>query len=303
MVPNAVRNLAFALLYLTPLAILWTGTDARALALCAACYLVQMTGITLAYHRYFAHRAYKTSRPIQFVLAWLGCSALQKGPLWWASHHRHHHRHSDTVEDVHSPVVRGLWWSHLGWIFSRDYTGTEWQAVRDLSRYPELRWLDRSHWLPPLVLAGLCLLAGGWSGLVWGFFVATLLSQQATFLVNSVCHLLGGRRYATADASRNNWLVALLTLGEGWHNNHHHYQSSANQGFFWWEIDVSYYVIRLLGFLGLVWDIRRPPRHKLLSGVGEKTTPSSGRGTGAARVLVPLLPIHEERHGPIGPSS
>jgi stearoyl-CoA desaturase (delta-9 desaturase) len=259
-----VLSLPFVLLHLTPLAIPWAGTDARALALGAACYLVQMAGITVAYHRYFAHRSYKTSRAFQFALAWAGCTALQKGPLWWASHHRHHHRHSDTPEDIHSPVVHSLWWSHVGWIFSAATNETKGKAVRDLSRYPELRWLDRYHWLPPLVLAGLCLLAGGGSGLVWGFFVGTLLSLHATFLVNSACHLWGRRRYATADASRNNLAVALLTLGEGWHNNHHHYQSSANQGFFWWEIDVSYYLIRLLACVGLVWDVRRPPRAKLL---------------------------------------
>ena len=257
-------SVVFLLLHLTPLALLFTGTNLLDLALCGAVYLAQMFGITAGYHRYFAHRAYKTSRAFQFVLAWLGCMAFQKGPLWWVSQHRYHHHHADTPEDIHSPRLRGLWWSHIGWVLSPNYTETRWELVRDLSRYPELRWLDRCHWVPGLVLAGLCLLIGGWSGLVWGFCISTLLSHHATFLVNSLSHLRGRRRYATPDDSRNNALVAVLTLGEGWHNNHHHYQSSANQGFFWWEIDVSYYLIRLLGAVGLVWDIRRPPPDKLL---------------------------------------
>jgi stearoyl-CoA desaturase (delta-9 desaturase) len=232
-----------------------------------------MVGVTAGYHRYFSHRAYKTSRAFQFLLGCLGCSALQKGPLWWAAQHRHHHRTSDTPADRHSPVSHSLWQSHIGWVFSADSTATDERAVRDLSRYAELRWLDRCHGLPALGLAGLCWLLGGWSGLVWGFCVSCLLSHHASFLVNSLCHLVGRRRYATADASRNNWLVALLTLGEGWHNNHHHYQSSANQGFFWWEVDVSYYLIRLLGWVRLVWDIRRPPRARLLALAGVPGAP------------------------------
>jgi stearoyl-CoA desaturase (delta-9 desaturase) len=227
-----------------------------------------MVGITGGYHRYFSHRAYKTSRVFQFLLACLGCSALQKGPLWWAAQHRHHHRTSDTPEDLHSPVSHSVWRSHIGWVLAADSAGTDERAVKDLGRYPELRWLDRNHWVPAPGLAGPCLLLGGWAGLVWGFFVSNLLSHHASFTVNSLCHLFGRRRYATADASRNNWFVALLTLGEGWHNNHHHYQSSANQGFFWWELDLSYYLIRLLGWLRLVWDIRTPPRAKLLAPAG-----------------------------------
>ncbi len=255
---NWLRNVPFVLLHLAPLAILFTGTDARALVLCGACYLLQMFGITAGYHRYFSHRAFKTSRVFQFVLACLGCSAAQKGPLWRAAAHRHHHRYSDTPEDWHSPVTHSIWWSHIGWVLSPKTARTDWQSIRDWSRYPELRWLDRYHWIPPLVLAGLCFLIGSWSGLVWGFFVSNLLSHHATFMVNSVCHIIGRRRYATDDQSRNNLFVAIVALGEGWHNNHHHYQSSVNQGFFWWEIDISYMLIRLLGLFGVVWDIRKP---------------------------------------------
>jgi stearoyl-CoA desaturase (delta-9 desaturase) len=238
--------------------VLFVEATPAALVLCGINYFVRMFGITGGYHRYFAHRAYKTSRIFQFFLAWLGCSAMQKGPLWWASHHRQHHRFSDTQEDPHSPHATTFWWSHVGWILSEDHLDTPDQVIQDWSRYPELRWLDRYHWLPGLSLAFLCWLLAGWSGLVWGFVFSTVLCYHITFSINSLSHLWGRKRYATDDDSRNNWLLALLTLGEGWHNNHHHYQSSANQGFFWWEIDISYYFIRLFSLFGLVWDIRTP---------------------------------------------
>jgi stearoyl-CoA desaturase (Delta-9 desaturase) len=260
----------FILLHIACLAVFLTGVNPLAFALCGACYLLQMVGITAGYHRYFSHRSYKTSRAFQFVLAWLGCSALQKGPLWWAAHHRNHHRTSDTPEDLHSPIAYSFWWSHIGWILSSDSNHVDNRSVRDLSRYPELRWLDRYHLVPPILLAVLCFLIGGWSGLVVGFCIGGILSHHATFTVNSICHVWGRRRYATADASRNNLFVALITFGEGWHNNHHHYQSSANQGFFWWEIDFSFYLIRLLSWVGLVWDVRTPPRAKRLDEIMER---------------------------------
>jgi stearoyl-CoA desaturase (delta-9 desaturase) len=267
------------LMHLGCLGALFTGVDVTAVVLCAVLYLVRMFGITAGYHRYFSHHAYKTSRAFQFVLAWIGCSALQKGPLWWAAHHRHHHRHSDTQQDVHSPRTGTFWWSHVGWILSQDHEETNWPAVRDWSKYPELRWLNRNHWIPGLLLALLCFLIDGWTGVVWGFFISTVLLYHAVFAVNSLCHIFGRRRFATADESRNNFLVALLTLGEGWHNNHHHYQSSANQGFRWWEIDISYYCIRMLGWTGLVWGIRKPPRAKMH---GPRETPQHIRPAPAA---------------------
>jgi len=259
-------GLPFLSLHLICLGAFFTSVHTLDLVLCLVFYLVRMFGITAAYHRYFSHRTFKTSRVFQFLLAWLGCSALQKGPLWWAAHHRDHHRYSDTPDDPHSPHTASVWWAHVGWVLSPVYNGLDKQAVRDLKRFPELRWLDRVHWIPGILLGVLCFYLGGWSGLLWGLFISTILLYHATFMVNSVCHILGWRRYATKDRSRNNLWVALLTLGEGWHNNHHHYPSSANQGFFWWEIDVSYYIIKLLGVFGLVWDIRKPPRDKLLSG-------------------------------------
>jgi stearoyl-CoA desaturase (delta-9 desaturase) len=261
-----MKCVPFVGLHLACLAILFTGVDATALLLCFALYAVRMFGITAGYHRYFAHRSYKTSRVMQFLIACLGCSALQKGPLWWASHHRQHHRFSDTPDDPHSPHVTSFWWAHLGWILSEDHIDTPWDSIRDWAIYPELRLLDRLHWLPGLLLAGACwgigFLTGGWAGswssLVCGFVISTVLVYHATFFINSLSHLIGKRRYATDDDSRNNLFLALITLGEGWHNNHHHYQSSANQGFFWWEIDFSYYGICALKKLGLVWDIRKP---------------------------------------------
>jgi stearoyl-CoA desaturase (delta-9 desaturase) len=258
-----MKAFAFGIMHVACLGAFVTGANALALMLCGVVYFVQMVGITIGYHRYFAHRAYKTSRAFQFVLAWLGCSAAQRGPIWWAAHHRHHHRTSDTSEDLHSPVVYSCWRSHIGWVFSPESDEMPEQRVKDLIRYAELRWLDQYYWLPPLALAGLCFVLGGWASLVWGFFISSVLSHHATFMVNSVCHLWGRRRYATSDASRNNLFVALVTLGEGWHNNHHHYQSSAQQGFRWWEIDVGYYLIRLLACVRLVYDVRKVPKARL----------------------------------------
>jgi stearoyl-CoA desaturase (Delta-9 desaturase) len=248
----------FIFLHATCLTLFFVDTTVTALVLCAVCYFIQMFGITAGYHRYFSHRSFKTSRPFQFVLACLGCSASQNGPSWWVARHRHHHRTSDTADDLHSPIAHGFWWSHSGWILSSESDGTDAQAVKDLKRYPEIRWLDRNFWAPPLIMAGLCFLIGGWSGLVWGFLISTVLSHHATFTVNSVCHLWGRRRFATGDGSRNNFLVALITLGEGWHNNHHHCQGSAKQGLRWWEIDISYYAIRLLKCMRIVWHVRTP---------------------------------------------
>jgi stearoyl-CoA desaturase (delta-9 desaturase) len=256
--PNWSKSAPFIILHLALVSVFFVPVSATAVVLCAVTYFIRMFGITGGYHRYFAHRAYKTSRPFQFFLAWLGCSAMQKGPLWWAGHHREHHRHSDTPNDPHSPYETSFWWSHVGWVLSDDHVETPIESIQDWNRYPELRWLDRWHWLPGLTLAGLCYWIGGMSGLVWGFVFSTILVYHGTFTINSLSHLFGKRRYATPDDSRNNFWLALLTLGEGWHNNHHHYQSSVNQGFFWWEIDISYYTICLFRCFGLVWDLRKP---------------------------------------------
>jgi stearoyl-CoA desaturase (Delta-9 desaturase) len=236
----------------------------EAIGLCVGFYFLRIFGISAGYHRYFSHRSFRTSRAFQFVLAALGSSALQKGPLWWAANHRHHHKHSDQEDDPHSPVRHGLWWSHIGWVLStRNDDVVDPDAIRDLSRYWELRLLERFNWVPGVALAGVCYGLAGWGGVVWGFVVSTVLTYHGTFLVNSVCHVLGRRRYPTADESRNNWWVALLTFGEGWHNNHHHYMSSARQGFRWWEIDCTYYLLKLLSVPRIVWAVRGVPRAKL----------------------------------------
>jgi stearoyl-CoA desaturase (delta-9 desaturase) len=243
--------------------VLLTGWSWRGLALALALYVARMLFVCLGYHRYFSHRTFKTSRPFQFVLAFLAQTSAQKGALWWAAHHRRHHRYSDAPLDVHSAKQQGLWASHVGWVLVRDNDATRLDEVADLARYPELRWLDRWKFTPVIVFAAALLALGGVHGLVWGFLVSTVLLWHGTFTINSLSHLIGSRRYATSDDSRNNWLLAIITLGEGWHNNHHHYQSSARQGFFWWEYDLAYYALRLLGFIGLVWEIRPVPSRLL----------------------------------------
>jgi stearoyl-CoA desaturase (delta-9 desaturase) len=265
----------FFLVHLLPLAALWTGVTTFDLVLCASLYALRMFFITAGYHRYFSHRAFRTSRAMQFALAFGGGTAAQKGALWWAAHHRHHHRYSDQPEDVHSPR-KGFWWSHVGWILCRKYDATQLRAIPDLARYPELVFLDRWHLLPPVALGAACFLAGGWSALWVGFFLSTALTYHSTFCINSLTHLFGRRRYATTDTSRNSLLMALVTFGEGWHNNHHHYPASANMGFYWWEVDVSYGVLKLLRRLGLVWDLRRPPAAALASRRIAEGTPDVG---------------------------
>ena len=234
------------------------GVSTTALVLLAVTFWARVFGVTAGYHRYFAHKSYKTSRAFQFVLAVLGASATQKGPLWWAGLHRRHHRYSDGPGDVHSPK-QGFYYAHQGWIFDPRWNATPLELIPDFARYPELRWLNRHHYVPVVALAVACTLIGGFEGLAWGFCASTTLLWHATYSINSLAHLWGTRRYETTDTSRNNFLLALLTMGEGWHNNHHYYMASARQGFRWWEIDLSYYVLRGLAAVGLVWDLREPP--------------------------------------------
>ena len=180
--------------------------------------------------------------------------------LWWAGHHRHHHKHSDGPQDIHSARRSGFWHSHIGWILGPDWDHTNTALIGDFAKFPELRVLNHSavNILPAVALAFAFCALGGWHALVWGFFVSTVMLWHGSFSINSLSHLFGKRRYETGDDSRNNWALAILTTGEGWHNNHHHYQSSANQGFRWWEIDVTFYVLRVLEVFGLVWELRRP---------------------------------------------
>lgn len=228
-------------------------------ALTVGLYYLRMFGITAGYHRYFSHRGFKTSRWFQFVLALLGATSSQKGVLWWSGLHRHHHKHSDQPEDIHSPR-RGFWWSHHLWILCPKYDETPKSQLREFADYPELLWLNKYWIVPPLALAGLLLVIGGWSASFYGAVLSTVLLYHGTFFINSLTHVFGSRRYETSDTSRNSFLLALLTMGEGWHNNHHYYQSTANQGFFWWEVDLSYYLLKVLSWFGIVWDLRTPPQ-------------------------------------------
>jgi len=252
------RAVPFVLIHAACAAALWTGVTRQALAWCAVLYVVRMFAITAGYHRYFSHRAFRTGRVFQFLLAFLAQTSTQKGVLWWAAFHRHHHRHSDTDADVHSPRRHGLLYSHVLWVFASDKRKTPRGAVPDLARYPELVFLDRVNQLPSTVLAIAVLVFGGWTTFVVGFCWSTVLLYHATFAINSLAHVSGRQPYATRDDSRNNWWLALATMGEGWHNNHHAYQRSARQGFRWYEVDATYYILIGLNWIGLVWDLGTP---------------------------------------------
>ena len=250
---------AFIFVHLAPLAAIWTGVTTTSVILAITLYVARMFGITAGYHRYFSHRSFKTSRVGQFLLAFLAMSSAQKSVLWWAALHRHHHRHSDQEDDVHSPLHRGFWYSHVGWIFDKKHDTTRLDEVPDLAKYPELMFLDRHQLIPAIVLAIACFLIDGWSGLLIGFFASTAVLYHGTFFINSLAHVHGNQRYVTGDTSRNNWWLAIITLGEGWHNNHHAYQRSTRQGFRWYEFDPTYYALKAMSWLGLVWDLGEPP--------------------------------------------
>src|SRR5579863_159324 len=258
-------SIAFVLIHIGCFAALWTGVTWRAVLLAIALYLVRIFAIGAGYHRYFAHRAYRTTRLFQFCLGFIAQTSAQKGILWWASKHRLHHKYSDTVDDVHSPVQSGFFYSHVGWIFVPRNDATDYSVVRDLARYKELMWLDRQPYLPAALLALATWLIAGLPGLVVGFCWSTVAVWHATFSINSLAHVVGRQRYVTGDQSRNNWLMAFLTMGEGWHNNHHAYQASVRQGFRWWEYDPTYYALRVLSWFGFVWDLHVPPK-EVISG-------------------------------------
>ena len=267
-----LRTLPFIGMHLMCAGVIWVGVSSTALLVAAALYVLRLVAITGFYHRYFSHKTFRTSRALQFVFAVLGTMAVQRGPLWWAAHHRHHHAHADEQNDSHSPARHGFWWSHVGWFMNRSNFRTRSELIRDLMRYPELRFLDRFDIVPPIALAALLFFGGnalaqaypqldtsGAQLLIWGFFISTVLLHHVTFTVNSLAHRFGRRRYATSDDSRNNWWIALLTFGEGWHNNHHHFPGSVRQGFYWWEIDLTYYLLRAMAACGLIWDLKTVP--------------------------------------------
>jgi|TARA_B110000438_G_scaffold207435_1_gene199200 stearoyl-CoA desaturase (delta-9 desaturase) len=257
------RIIPFMLMHLMCLGVFWVGWSWELLTVAFVLYAIRMFAITGFYHRYFSHRTFETSRPVQFFFAALGASSVQRGPLWWAAHHRKHHRHSDTEKDVHSPHHHGFWWSHVGWITSPSNFPTDYSQVPDLTKYPELRFIDRFDTIIPFLLAFILFLIGGFPYLIWGFFVSSVVLFHITCSINSLSHLWGTQRYKTSDQSRNNLILALLTFGEGWHNNHHKYPGASRQGFFWWEIDLTYYGLKLLSLLGVIRDLRPVPQRVL----------------------------------------
>ncbi len=258
-----LRAIPFALIHLVCFAAFFVQFHWWYLLVTGLLYYAGMFFVTAGYHRYFSHRTFKTSRWFQFFLAFMAMTSAQKGVLWWAAHHRHHHKYSDTPEDIHSPTQGGFWWSHIGWILSDRFDETRTELIPDLHKFPELRWLNKYHLVPPFVMAVTLFLIGGWGMMIWGFFIRTVTLWHGSFTVNSLTHVFGRRRYPTTDTSRNSFLIALITMGEGWHNNHHHYMASARQGFFWWEFDPTYYVLKVLSWCRIVWDLRPVPLHVL----------------------------------------
>ncbi|MEE8061308.1 MAG: acyl-CoA desaturase [Gemmatimonadales bacterium] len=288
-------TIPFLLVHLAAFAAIWTGVTVEALIVAFALYVIRMFGVTAGNHRYFSHRTFRTSRVGQFLLAWLAQTSAQRGVLWWAAKHRHHHRYSDTIEDVHSPRHHGFWYSHVGWIFTKRHGKVDYSQVPDLAKYPELVFLDRHPYLPAAVLGAAIWLVMGWTGLVVGFIWSTIVLYHGTFAINSMAHEIGTQRYVTGDDSRNNWWLAIITLGEGWHNNHHAYQSSTRQGFRWYEVDITFYALTALSWIGVVWDLRSPPA-AVVKGeqrLGRNTLEKVARELAAS---FPLERISEEVH-------
>ncbi|MDA0194565.1 MAG: acyl-CoA desaturase [Bacteroidetes bacterium] len=267
---NTKSIVVFVFLHLLPIAAFWLEVHWSAWVICAALYFIRMFFITGFYHRFFAHRSFKTSRWFQFVIAWLAQTSMQKGALWWAGNHRTHHRHSDHEHDPHSNKLFGFIYSHLGWIMSSKYKETKFNVMGDFAKYKELRWLNKNHLLPPMTLLLAVFLYGGLvigdgsindflmygsSTALIGFMLSTIILYHGTYSINSLMHMIGTKRYETDDESKNSLILALITLGEGWHNNHHHFMTSTRQGFFWWEIDITFYLLKFLSFFGLIWDL------------------------------------------------
>jgi len=268
------RTIPFILLHLSCLLVFVVSFSWFAVAVAVFLYGARMFAITAFYHRYFSHRAFRTSRAMQFILAVWGNSSMQRGPLWWASTHRHHHQHSDEEVDVHSPKQHGFLWSHIGWITSQRNFPTNYDRIKDFAKFPELVWLNRHDQVVPLVVFGVLYLIGwllemyvpslgttGWQLVVWGGVVSTVALMHGTFCINSLAHVFGKARFNTGDTSRNSLMLALITLGEGWHNNHHRYMHAARQGFYWWELDISYYLLKMMSWCGLIWELKPVPKN------------------------------------------
>ncbi|MGH7635147.1 MAG: acyl-CoA desaturase, partial [Gemmatimonadaceae bacterium] len=244
--------LVFAVPFSWPLVGLW-----------AASHFLRAIGLTLAFHRYFAHRAFQMHRGARFFWAFVGTAAMQKGPLWWAGHHVNHHRFADRDGDPHSPMVSGVYYAHVGWFLNdarHDRLEASNPVVRDFSKCPEIYWLEKLNPVPPALLALAMYLIGGLPWLVWGFCLPTVTLAHSTFAINTVNHMFGSRRFETLDESRNNAFTAFFAVGEGWHNNHHRFQRAARNGFYWWEFDPTWYVIRAMQAIGLAWNVQSVPK-------------------------------------------
>ncbi len=292
-----IRCIPFIILHLGCFGVIWTGWSWFAVWAAVALYFLRMFAVTGIYHRYFSHKTYSTSRGGQLFLALWGATTVQRGGLWWAYHHRHHHQHSDQEEDAHSPHVHGFWWSHIGWITSRRNFPTDYSKVKDLAKYPELVWLNRFDTVVPFLFAFAMFGFGklleiyapglgtnGWQMLVWGFFISTTALFHGTSCINSMAHLMGKRRFKTTDDSRNSFILAIICLGEGWHNNHHRYQSCTRNGFYWWEIDPTYYGLKFLSWTGLIWGLKPVPQSILEEGMREEHAASVAAAQQAALV-------------------
>lgn len=284
-----LRCLPFLAVHLVCFAAIWVGWSWTAVGVAAFLYFIRMFAITGFYHRYFSHKTFKTSRVGQFAFGVLGNSAMQRGPLWWAAQHRHHHQHSDEHEDAHSPVQHGFMWSHMLWIMTRSRFNTDMKGVPDLAAFPELVFLDRFDFFIPALLATSTYLLGwgletwapqlGTNGpqmLIWGFFISTIVLFHATSTINSLSHLFGFKRFKTGDESRNNPLLAVITLGEGWHNNHHRYAASVQQGFYWYEYDITFYMLKMMSWVGIIWDMKSVPQHILDEAEGRVGATAAG---------------------------
>jgi stearoyl-CoA desaturase (delta-9 desaturase) len=292
-----VRCIPFIVLHAGCLGVIWVGGSWFTVAVAVALYFFRMFAVTGIYHRYFSHKTYNTSRVGQFFLALWGATTVQRGGLWWAYHHRHHHQHSDEPEDAHSPHVHGFWWSHIGWITSRRNFPTDYSKVKDLAKFPELVWLNRFDTVVPALFAVAMFALGSWlethapslhtSGaqlLVWGFFISTTALFHGTSCINSMAHLMGRRRFNTTDDSRNSFILAIICLGEGWHNNHHRYQSATRNGFYWWEIDPTYYGLKMLSWTGLIWGLKPVPQSVLDEGTHAEHAASIAAAQQAAHI-------------------
>ena len=263
---NSPLFIVYVLLHLSIIAAPFTYTQAGLIAFMVTMFCTMCMGVTLCYHRLLAHRSYKTYRPVKFLLALIGCLAFQRGPVWWVAAHRLHHSAVDTEQDPHYPSVSWLW-SHALWPFFKhpqldEAPETTYRLARDIADDPMLQFLETHYTTINVLFLILLFYVGYWLGgwqtglsvFVWGGLLRLVYALNITWCVNAVCHLWGYQTYKTPDNSRNNWLVGLLAFGEGWHNNHHMDQRAARNGHQWFEIDVTYYLIRLMGFFGLAFD-------------------------------------------------